>query len=128
MLRAVLGDLSDIQATFEAVDNIEVSSCGSCRAGGVLGSFQIRYGAFSDSVSRLDVYFSDGTASLVQVRGVGYHLMVPGEQNVRVFEFGGLALEFEAWINTFRGERAPHLSPEEALADLEAIEAMCCKN
>ncbi len=108
------------------VDNIEVSSCGACRAGSVLGSFQIRYGAFVESVSRLDVYWSDSSMSLVQVRGVGYQLIRSGEET-QTFAFGGLAAEFQDMINALEGVNAPHLLPKESLADLEAIEIMCSK-
>ena len=42
IFRAVVGDLTEVRAAFEQTVNAEVASVGSYRAGGALGTFQIK--------------------------------------------------------------------------------------
>ena len=63
--------------------------------------------------------------SLVQLKGVGYQVEMTGHET-RTFDFRGLELEFAAWLDALdAAEELPALSPEEGLADLLAVEAMC---
>ncbi len=63
--------------------------------------------------------------SITQLKGVGYQVEMTG-QETRTFEFRGLELEFTAWLDALEaGQELPALSPEEGLADLLAVEAMC---
>ncbi len=62
--------------------------------------------------------------SLVQSKGVGYEVAMTG-QETRTFGFRGLELEFTAWLDAIQGAASAALSPEEGLADLLALEAMC---
>ena len=62
--------------------------------------------------------------SVVQLKGVGYEVAMTG-QATRTFGFQGLELEFKAWLDTLQGAAAEALSPEEGLADLLAVVAMC---
>lgn len=127
LLRTILGrDITDIQAIYEEKSAVEVGSCGACRAGNTLGTFQIRYGAFISVVCRMDVYWDDAIMSIIQHKGVGYEVTMTGKET-RLFEFGGLQEEFTVWLNALeRGECVEVLSPEEALKDLLVVEAMCC--
>jgi predicted dehydrogenase len=127
LLRTVLGgSVRDVQAIYEERSVVEVGSCGACRAGDTLGTFQIRYGAFLSVVCRMDVYWDDAIMSIIQHKGVGYEVIMTG-QETRLFEFEGLQEEFKVWLNALEsGECAEVLSPEEALKDLLVVEAMCC--
>ncbi len=71
-------------------------------------------------------YWEDATLSVVQVKGVGYQVQMTG-QEARSFGFHGLELEFTAWLDALQrpGEGLAALSPEEGLADLLVVEAMC---
>jgi predicted dehydrogenase len=126
LLRAIVGgDVSEIRGVHQAQDNVEVASCGSCRVGGALGSYQMCYGSFSESVCRLDVFFEDATLSVVQKRGVGYLVSMSGHEE-KSFPLSGFSCEFQLWLGVLKGKgRADELSPEEGLADLNAIEQMC---
>ena len=62
--------------------------------------------------------------SIVQIKGVGYEVTMTG-QETRTFGFRGLELEFVAWLDAFQGAAPAALSPEEGLADLIAVEAIC---
>jgi hypothetical protein len=75
-------------------------------------------------LNMLHRYWEDATMSLVQIKGVGYEVAMTG-QETRTFGFRGLELEFTAWLDAMQGASAPALSPEEALRDLLAVEAMC---
>jgi hypothetical protein len=70
------------------------------------------------------MYWEDATLSLVQLKGVGYEVAMTG-QETRTFGFHGLELEFVAWLDAFQGAAPAALSPEEGLADLLAVEAIC---
>jgi hypothetical protein len=70
------------------------------------------------------MYWEDATMSLVQSKGVGYEVAMTG-QETRTFGFRGLELEFTAWLDAIQGAASAALSPEEGLADLLALEAMC---
>lgn len=125
MMRAILGGaVRDIRATYEEQSVVEVGTCGSCRIGPALGTFQIRYGAFAAVVCRLDVYWDDAILSIIQHKGVGYEVVMTGEET-KAFPFGGLEEEFKIWLDTLGGVEASELSPEEALADLLVVEDMC---
>jgi predicted dehydrogenase len=126
LLRTILGgDIRDIQAIYEEKSVVEVSSCGACRVGSALGTFQIRYGAFVDVVCRLDVYWDDAAMSIIQHKGVGYEVIMTGEETMH-FPFEGLQIEFKLWLDTIAsGAPALDLLPEEGLTDLLAVESMC---
>ncbi len=62
--------------------------------------------------------------SVVQTKGVGYEVAMTG-QETRTFGFRGLELEFTAWLDAIQGAASAALSPEEGLADLLAVEAIC---
>lgn len=62
--------------------------------------------------------------SVVQTKGVGYKVAMTG-QETRTFGFRGLELEFTAWLDAIQGAASAALSPEEGLADLLAVEAIC---
>jgi hypothetical protein len=73
----------------------------------------------------MSMYWEDATLSLLQLKGVGYEVAMTG-QETRTFGFRGLELEFVAWLDAFQRGAAPAaLSPEEGLADLIAVEAIC---
>jgi len=129
LMRKVIGDgddaVTDIRAHYEEQDVCEVGTCGSCRVGQALGTFQIRYGAFVEPVCRLDVYFDDAMISIVQIKGFGYEVSCTGRETQR-FPFKGLEVEFELWVDSIQNGRAmKELEPEEGLADLLVIEEMC---
>jgi len=130
-MRKVLGDgngddaVTDIRAHYEEQGVCEVGTCGSCRVGQALGTFQIRYGAFVEPVCRLDVYFDDAMLSIVQIKGFGYEVSCTGKETQR-FPFKGLEVEFEQWVDSIQnGREMKELSPEEGLTDLLVIEEMC---
>lgn len=125
LLRAVLGgDVHSVRGTYEEHSACEVGACGACSVAGATGTYLIRYGMFPCPLFRLDVYWEDATLSLLQLKGIGYELIMTG-QDTRTFGFNGLELEFRAWLDTFDGAAAAALSPEEGLADLLVVEAMC---
>jgi predicted dehydrogenase len=126
MLRSVLGgEISEVNSIFEETSVVEVASCGACRAAGVLGTFQIRYGAFPSVLCRLDVFWDDAAMSIIQHRGEGYEITMTGCEPKR-FPFGGLQAEFSAWLDSIStGSVAAELTPEEALCDLIAVEQFC---
>jgi predicted dehydrogenase len=128
LLRTIMGKestVSNIISTYEERSVVEVATCGSCRVGEALGTFHIRYGALPLVVCRLDVYWDDVILTITQFKGIGYEVAITG-QETRIFPFGGLEAEFSLWLDTFTtGQPAPELSPEEALADLFVVEAMC---
>jgi hypothetical protein len=70
------------------------------------------------------MYWEDATMSVVQTKGVGYEVAMTG-QETRTFGFRGLELEFTAWLDAIQGAASAALSPEEGLADLLAVEAIC---
>jgi predicted dehydrogenase len=136
LLRAILGgDVRDIKAIYEEMTVVEVGSCGCCRVGSALGTFQIKYGAFPAVVCRLDIYWDDATMNVIQHKGIGYEVRMTGEET-RHFGFDGLQTEFAVWLDSFgipesdRGAsrgvtEAEDLTPEQALVDLRIVEKMC---
>lgn len=127
LMRHVLNGLtiSDVHCQYEETSYVEVGTCGSCRVDGVLGTVQIRYGAFPTPVCRFDVFFDDAILSITQVKGVGYEVAMTGHETQR-FGFDGLEREFVAWIDSVATQTAiPALQPEEGLIDLVAVEDMC---
>jgi predicted dehydrogenase len=137
LLRAILGASSTvpegendrsvrgIHSVYEERSVVDVAACGVCRCGAALGTFHIRYGAFVEVLCRLDVYWDDAAMSIVQHKGVGYEVAMTGRETQR-FGFEGLDREFVAWLDSVdSGVEVTGLSPEEALADLVVVEAMC---
>jgi len=137
LLRTVLGgEVRGIQAIYEEKSVVEVGSCGCCRVGEAMGTFQIKYGLFPAVVCRLDIYWGDATMNIIQHKGVGYEVRMTGEET-RHFKFDGLQLEFALWLDTFGldsvsgggassgAAEASELAPEEALVDLLIVEKMC---
>ena len=63
---------------------------------------------------------------MLQLKGVGYEVRMTGCET-RTFGFSGVQREFELWLDAVQGtgDALVALSPEEALADLQAVEAMC---
>ncbi len=63
---------------------------------------------------------------MLQLKGVGYQVEMTG-QVTRSFGFCGLELELQAWLDVLHsaGDELAALSPEEGLADLLVVEAMC---
>jgi hypothetical protein len=74
------------------------------------------------------MYWEDATMSIVQIKGVGYEVAMTG-QETRTFGFRGVELEFVAWLDALQGAcqgaASDVLSPEQGLADLRVVEAMC---
>ena len=91
-----------------------------------MGTFQIRYGAFSAVVCRLDVYWDDAIMTITQHKGIGYEVTMTGYETQN-FGFSGLETEFLTWLDTLGAgaTAAAELAPEEGLIDLKIVEEMC---
>lgn len=137
LLRTVLGgvDLEDVRGHYEERSVVEVGALGSCSVGSTLGTYIIRYGAFPAVVCRLDVYWDDASLSITQNKAActyDVHLTEAGKEGKegatinKTFAFAGLQNEFSLWLDTLTegASEAAVLSPEEALKDLLAVEAL----